>query len=170
MIFGKKVYITKSSAFALLFILKSNFYSFFLQFALRMCFGFFNTLLDEKIYSVKCEYVKDEKDNNDCGVENEMTSDKIVENVVGGSVATHQEHIIVVDYFVSYHRTGAEGKKNKEGEGDVFLLHASHIGKCNVERTETGNRMSYARNDVIKAKYGIASIILSGTVGAENGS
>ena len=108
-----------------------------------MCFGSFNTLLDEKIYSVKCEYVKDEKENNYSGVKDEMTSDKIVENVVGGSVATHQEHIIVVDYFVSYHRTGAEGKENKEGEGDVFLLHASHIGKCNVERTETGNRMSY---------------------------
>ena len=156
--------------FALLFILKSNFYSFFLQFALRMCFGSFNSLLNEKIYFVEDEDIKNKKENNYSGLKDEMTSDKIVENVVGGSVATHQEHIIVVDYFVSYHRTGAEGKKNKEGEGDVFLLHASHIGKCNVERTETGNRMSYARNDVIKAKYGIASIILSGTVGAENGS
>ena len=112
--------------------------------------------------------IRVEKEHDGDGVEYLVAANEIVENIVGRSVAAHQEHIVIIGgeiHDVSQH---AERRQNPEHERDIFLFHTVHFRKRDIERAEARNGVGDARNDVVHRQDGVGVIVLSCAVRAKN--
>ena len=103
---------------------------------------------EEVVYEIESGNVKNEKSPNQERIEYGVTANEVEEDVVGGSVASHKEHVVVVDGSVNHVSGDAEARKNGKGDPHIALSHACHLGNDYVEGSEARYRMSDTRDDV----------------------
>ena len=130
---------------------------------------------DEKDDQIKQCDVEKEQCDNDQRVQDLVSIDEIVEDLIGGAVVSHQEHIVQIQFAVGVPNGtvddvcgGAKSTEDPKGNGHIFLFHTGHSGNAYIERRKTGYGMRDTRDDVGKGKNGICGIILAGTVGAKH--
>ena len=66
-------------------------YRLFLHFLLALF------LCSEVVYAVECGDIDEEQTDDNKGIEDGIATYEIKENVIGGAITTHKEHIVVVD-------------------------------------------------------------------------
>ena len=82
------------------------------------------SLLDRKIHAVERQNVEDEQKDHADGVEDRIAAHQGIEDLVGRSVASHQEHIVIIQQTVGDHGAGAKAKENGKGDEDVLFFQA----------------------------------------------
>ena len=80
--------------------------------------------MDEEENTVKGGYVEQEQDHHANGVEDGITTEEVVENIVGSAVALPQEHIVGAKGRVRDKGGDTEDSKNGVGDGDIAFFHA----------------------------------------------
>lgn len=118
------------------------------------------------IDEIKCGDVDIEKKDDEDGVEYRVSADEVIDYVVGGAVAAHEEHIVVVERVICAVCGYAKRGENGEAEGNIALFHACHARDDYVEGGEACDRVGDSRDYVIKAEDWVAGVVLSCTVGA----
>ena len=97
-----------------------------------------------------------------------MTSNEIIEYLIGRAVVAHKEHIVIVEYVVCYHSGDHEEAEDAKRNAYVFLLHTSHTGDYDIEGGKQRDAMSHRRDEVWPGEDGICVIVLRRAVGSEN--
>ena len=127
-----------------------------------MCRGFGMLRLAHKVmHIVEAEKIDEKQSRNAQRVENGVTVYQIIQNVVGGAVALHQEHIVVVDEHVGNVCHNAEAQKDDSGGENGLSFQPCHTGDHDVKGSKTGNGVGDAGHHVIKGKDRIRIVILT---------
>ena len=101
----------------------------FLDDSLFLLFGLY-----QEVDSVECEDVEHKQENHGHGINDRVAAHQVVDQIIGSAVATHQEHVVVVQELVGDCGASAEAKKNCKREGNILLFHAGHSRNNDVER------------------------------------
>ena len=112
-------------------------------------------------------YVNNEEKNYDHRIQDLISANQVVEYVVGRSVASSEEHIVIIEDSIRAESRDAEGEEYRKGDRYIFLLHACHSRDRYVERCKSRYAVRYSRYHVVKGENGIASVVLSRAVCAE---
>ena len=121
-------------------------------------------LHDEEVDAIEGRDIQEEQEDDDQGVEDPVSVDEVIEDVVGSAIAAHEEHVVVGESDVDDVGDDAEGDQNQEGDGDVFLLHAHHAGEGDVNRCEARDGVGDAGIDIIEGENGIGGEVLASAV------
>ena len=131
-------------------------------------FGFL-FLLDQEEDPVKCGYVDEEHGDHTDGVEDGVPADEVIEDVVGGSVALHEEHVVGAHGDIAKVGGDTEGAQYGKGDPDVPLLHAGQPRQTDVQGGKARNAVGHARGHVVQGQNRVCVIVLPRPNGAQNG-
>ena len=120
------------------------------------------------VHAVVDADVQDKQQHHQHGIQHFVAVYQIVEDVIGGAVTGHQEHIIVIQQYIGGIGSYAEAEQNGEGDMNIVLLHAGHAGDQDVQRGKTGNGMGQTGNHIVKRQHGVAAVVLTGTVSTQH--
>ena len=132
--------------------------------------GAFALIGDQVEDLVEAENVDQEQRHNQQGIQHTVSIYQIVKNVVGCAVASHQEHIVVIQRNVGYISCDAEENQNGVGDEHITLAHPLHSGEHNVQRCKAGNAVGDAGDYIVHRKNGVGVVVLGSTDCAEYGT
>ena len=121
-----------------------------------------------KDHAVEDGYVENEQENDGDGVENGAAAQQVIEDIVGGSVALHEEHVVGSQGDVSDVGGDAEAAQDGIGDPGVLLLQATHARKSDVQGSESRDAVRHARGHVVQGQDGVGVVVLTGTYGAQD--
>ena len=125
-------------------------------------------LMGEKVYAVVNADVENKQRHHGQRIENLVAAHQIIEDIIGGAVACHQEHVIVTQQHIGDVGGNAEEQQNTEGDADILALHAGHAADEDVQGGKAGDGVGQAGNHIVKGKYGVVIVVLTGTVSAQH--
>ena len=104
---------------------------------------------DEIVNSVESDDV--DKKESDYGerVDHGIAVHECIKDIVRRTVASHKEHIIIVDRDIGNVRGDAEARKDAEGDRDILFLHTCHTRDSDIKRGKARDRMRDSGGNVI---------------------
>ena len=126
--------------------------------------------MDQEEDPVKGGYIDEEHGDHADGVEDGVPADEVIEDVVGGTVALPQEHVVGVQGRVCDESGGAEDGEDGVGDGDVSLLHAGLPRQDDVEGGEARDAVGQARGYVVQGEDGVGVVVLPRADRAQDGA
>ena len=100
---------------------------------------------DQEENAVESGYVDQKQHQYTQRVQNGTAAQQVVQDVVGGSVSLHEEHIVGAKGYVGQVSGDAEAAQNGEGDPDIPLLHAGHARQPDVEGGKAGDAVGDSR-------------------------
>lgn len=108
--------------------------------------------------------VYNKQDKHPKGIQHRAAADQVKEDIVGGTVALLEEHIIGIQQKIGGIGDDAEGEDDGKGDGDITLFYARHAGKDDVQGSKTGGGMGDAGKNIGNRQHRVAAIVIPGAV------
>ena len=90
-------------------------------------------MVDQEKCSVKDGYVEDEQGYNGQGIQDGASSQEVIEDIVGGAVALHEEHVVGAPGYIGQVCGNTEDAQDEVGDPDVLLLHAGQTRQADIQ-------------------------------------
>ena len=92
--------------------------------------------------------VHDEQEHHAKRIQHGVAVYQLIEYFVRRAVASHQEHIIIIQHHVGDIRRNGEPEQNGKRDENVFRFHTCHARKADVQRGKSRNAVRDGGNEV----------------------